>query len=265
VTGVPADDQESGSQGTDTRVASVVDLAGRSDAAVRLRELYREILVPSFRDEELNGYETIVRGLEAQPGDTDVAVAYSPSGEVLGGMVGEWDPASRVYLLSYLAVRPGLRGRGVGSTLMQHLLTWSHGREALVVLAEVDDPRVHAASPLFGDPQARLSFYGGFGARVIDLAYFQPRLVASSQRVHGMFLLALTVQDSALADGPVAALRGDVLGGFLERYFLRSEGVNGPATSDPDDELGRLLDKASMKAGVRLLPIERYREVNRIA
>ncbi len=216
---------------------SVVDLADRPDAALLLDQLYREILVPSFRKDELDPLATISEALEVSPRRVDVAAARGLSGEILGAMICEWDPSSRVYLLSYLAARPGVRGRGVGTCLMRHLPEWSRARRALVTLAEVDDPRRHAVDGFIGDPLARLSFYERFGARVLDVPYFQPSLTTGGRRAHGMLLLAFDVDDEVLVAGPVPALRGDVLGRFLRGYFADSEGAAKPdvtATDDPD-------------------------------
>jgi GNAT superfamily N-acetyltransferase len=248
--------------------AVVVDLAGRPDAAGLLRRAYRDILVPSFRPEELQPYGSIAAALAEEPPSTDMAVACDDSGEVLGAMVGDWDPANRVYLLSYLAVRPGVRSRGVGTGLMQHLPRWQRARRPLVTLAEVDDPRCHAAASSVGDPSARLSFYGRFGARVLDLPYFQPRLSEDGPRARGMLLLAFDVHADALAHGPIPALRGDVLGAFLRRYFAEAEAEGGAGGEGPaagrrhhDPDLAHLLDRASPATGVPLLPVHRYADV----
>ena len=55
-------------------------------------------------------------------------------------------------------------------------------------------------TPSVGDPTARLSFYARFGATVLDLPYFQPRLTAKGRRAHGMLLLAFDVHADALVD-----------------------------------------------------------------
>ena len=242
--------------------ARVVDLYRRPDATLLLDRLYREILVPSFRKEELDPYEVLAASLNDEPRNTDIAVAWRNSDEILGAMVGQWDPLHRVYLLSYLAVLPNRRSSGIGTSLMRHLREWLRERRALVTLAEVDDPRRHPTETAIGNPEARLAFYGRFGARVVDLPYFQPGLAPGGRRAHGMLLLAFDVHADALGNGPVAALRAELLGGFLRKYFADSEGtslLSPPNHQDP--ELERLIDSASSKAGVRLLPIERYSEV----
>jgi GNAT superfamily N-acetyltransferase len=240
----------------------VVDIADRPDAEELLRRLYDEILVPSFRKEELEPLEMVAWSLDQEQRNTDVAAACDESGEILGAMIGDWDPPSGVYLLSYLAARPGLRSRGVGTCLMRHLPVWSRARRALVTLAEVDDPRCHRNEGLVGDPTARLAFYGRFGARVLDLPYFQPSLGPDGQRAHGMLLLAFDVDDAGLTGGSVPALRGDVLGTWLRGYFVGAESMKESEESSGDVDRTRILDQASAAAGVRILPLEQYTEVS---
>jgi GNAT superfamily N-acetyltransferase len=241
----------------------VVDLADRPDAAELLRRLYDEILVPSFRKEELEPLDMLAWSLDQEQRNTDVAAACDESGEILGAMIGDWDPPSGVYLLSYLAARPGLRSRGVGTCLMEQLPVWSRARRALVTLAEVDDPRCHHNEGLVGDPTARLAFYGRFGARVLELPYFQPSLGPDGQRAHGMLLIAFDVDDAGLTGGPVPALRGDVLGTWLRGYFVDAEGLDESQENGDDVDRARILDQASAAAGVRILPLDQYTEVSR--
>jgi GNAT superfamily N-acetyltransferase len=238
----------------------VLDLAGRNDADHLLDVLYREILVPSFRQEELDPLPVIAAAFAEDPPLLDIAAARDAAGEIVGAMVCEWSPSTGVYLLSYLAARPGLRSRGVGTALMRHLPVWSRARGAVVTLAEVDDPRCHGDEGLVGEPAARLAFYGRFGARVLDLPYFQPGL-AGGRRAHGMLLLAFDVDPAGLAPGSVPALRGDLLGRWLREYFAGSEHVPGREEGAGDPDLARLLHQASATAGVRLLPLERYTDV----
>jgi hypothetical protein len=255
---MPMGDGSSQSHDPSTAPTLVFDLAHRPDATSLLDRLYREILVPSFRRDELDPYEMMASSLTEDAPTTDIAAAWKDPGEILGAIVGDWFPRDRVYLLSYLAVRAGQRSGGAGTSLMQQLPIWSRARGALVTLAEVDDPRQHVADPSIGDPLARLSFYRRFGAQLLDLPYFQPRLTAKGQRAHGMLLLAFDVDPDAFVDGPDLALRGDIVEGFLRRYFADAEGWD-ETKDDPD--LARLLDRASSAAGVRLLPVEQYIKV----
>lgn len=240
---------------------TVLDLAGRTDADDLLHRLYHDILLPSFRREELDPLRVIAAAFGEDPRLVDIAAARDTAGEIVGAMICEWSPSSRVYLLSYLAARPGLRSQGVGTGLMHHLPVWSRARGALVTLAEVDDPRCHDAEGLVGDPAARLAFYQRLGARVLDLPYFQPSLIRGGRRARGMLLLAFDVDAAGLAEGPVPALRGDLLERWLRDYFADSEHLRQTDEGMNDPDLARLLGQASAPAGVPLLPVEQYVDV----
>jgi GNAT superfamily N-acetyltransferase len=235
---------------------AIVDVARHPDRDQILGQIYQQILVPSFRPDELESIETIASPLSAAQPTRDAAAAVDRSGTALGAAIGDWDPTSRVYLLTYLAVRPGVRSQGVGTQLMQHMLTLRRERGALLMLAEVDDPRRYPVSDT-GDPTARLAFYERFGARVLELPYFQPRLFPTSQRVHGMLLLVFDVDPAVLAGRAEPVMRGDALVTFLRGYFAATEG-----TDDDDPERAQLFERASSPHGVRLLPVARYAEVD---
>ena len=125
-------------------------------AAELLRELHDEVLLPSFPPEEYIPPTVI------DPSREMAVIACDEDGRVLGGALGEWYPASRVILLGYLAVRPGLRGQNVGGTLLTALRERWLNPDSLAVL-ELDDPRYHEPHPDRGDPEARLRFYGRSG------------------------------------------------------------------------------------------------------
>jgi GNAT superfamily N-acetyltransferase len=198
-------------------------------AAALLRELHDEILSPSFPAEEYIAPVTI------DPKDGLAVIACS-AGQVVGGALGELYPASQALLLGYLAVRPGLRGSGVGSALLGALKERWLGAHPLMFL-ELDDPRHHTTDANFGDPAARLRFYGRFGIRLLTIPYFQPRLGADLPRGYHMILGIIP------ADGvtPPQTVSGDQVTAFLREYFEACEG----SAADDDPEVRWLLDAAS--------------------
>jgi GNAT superfamily N-acetyltransferase len=207
--------------------------AGSLDLTQRF---YREILVPSFPPEELVGpwWE------EGDRHGSPFLLALSPDGEVLGGSLGEWYPSSRVLLLAYLAVRPGHRGRGIGTRLMEEVARRWYPNYRLV-LGEIEDPRHRPETGQ--DPWLRIRFYRGFDVKAVKAPYFQPRLRPSSPRVYHMILSVFAASEDALsASGRV---RGEILRAFLVEYFAAEEGA-GVVERDPqlawllaayDDEL----------------------------
>jgi GNAT superfamily N-acetyltransferase len=182
-------------------------------AAKLLRELHDGVLRPSFRPEEYVSPEVIKLGSKL------AVIACAADGLVAGGATGEVYPASGVLLLGYLAVRPGMRGRGIGGALMAAIRERWLGHDTLAVL-EMDDPRHHAPHPDHGDPEARLRFYGTAGVRLLARPYFQPRLRAHLPRVHHMLLGVIPPAGAALPDSiPSMRVRA-----FLREYFEASEG-----------------------------------------
>jgi GNAT superfamily N-acetyltransferase len=91
-------------------------------------------------------------------------------------------PASGVLLLGYLAVRPGWRGRGVGSAVMATLRERWLEPDSLALL-ELDDPRYHAPHPEHGDPLARLRFYGASGVRLLPSPTSSPGCAVTCRAV----------------------------------------------------------------------------------
>jgi GNAT superfamily N-acetyltransferase len=228
-----------------------------------LRSFHRDVLAPSFSSDELDDVETLARALRGE-GDTELltTVAVADDGTVLGGVVGETYVREGVLLLSYLAVRPGLRGLGVGTELMEHVASRWYARPAVrLALAEVHDPR--SWSGVEGDaPLRRLRLYERLGARVLGVPFVQPALSSDRARVPGFLLLAFHVDPSVeLAQGSHSAVRSDLVGSFVRRYFESVEGARPPY----DPQLAQLLRQIEEPSSIRLLPIGEYDRVPPLA
>jgi GNAT superfamily N-acetyltransferase len=222
-----------------------------------LARLYREVLEPAFAPDELEGIEPLAARLTRPEGPGSfVAVALGPDGEVLGGLVADHDRECRVLLLSYLAVRPDLRGRGIGSRLMRDVAArWYEGGEVLLAVAEVHDPRHWP-----GDPAAvqRLRLFEAVGAQVLDVPFVQPALHGDGERVSGFLLLAFHVDPSIrMRDGDTEGIPASLLARFVKRYY---EDAEGPA-SPPDPELVSLLARIEQDELVELVPLSEYERV----
>jgi GNAT superfamily N-acetyltransferase len=110
-----------------------------SPHAELLGELHDGVLRPSFRPEEYVS-PTVIK-----PEGKLAVIACAADGLVVGGALGELYPASRVLQLGYLAVRPGWRGRGVGSAVMATLCERWLEPDSLALL-ELDDPALPCAA-----------------------------------------------------------------------------------------------------------------------
>ncbi|WP_412541720.1 hypothetical protein R8Z50_03965 [Longispora sp. K20-0274] len=182
-----------------------------------LAEFHAEVLTPSFPPSELGSLDEL--------DGAHVRLALDDDGRVLGGAVGDWDPELRVMLLGYLALRPGVRGGGIGGALLDDTLAaWRAEHDPCLILAEVEDPEAHAgAVEEHGDPAARLRFYRRRGARALDIPYFQPALSPESGRVPGLFLMVLHAAPEFLASAD--AVDPAPVRSFMEGYFLVTEGA----------------------------------------
>lgn len=206
-----------------------------------LREFHEKVLLPSFPPEEYIAPATI------EPADELAIIACGDNGLVLGGALGEvYSPA---LLLSYLAVRPGSRGTGVGSVLLSALMDRWLGQYSLAFV-ELADPRHHGPHAAYGDPAARLRFYGAFGIRLLKIPYFQPRLRKDLPRGYHLFLGVIPPDRTAL---PTTTDTHQVIT-FLREYFEVCEGRD----ALEDAEVRWLLDAVSERARIALVDTSEY-------
>jgi GNAT superfamily N-acetyltransferase len=229
----------------------------RAEADPRLIEaIYHEILEPSFGSDELDTLACVLDGL-TEGGSYECWGLAALDGETpVGNIMGYPYLKSGVLLIGYVAVRPGLRSRGIGDLLLTEAGRHWYGKAGLtLVLAEIDDPRYHPATADI-DPRRRVAFYARHGTRIALGPYFQPRLEGEGKkRVYDMFLAVLAGRDGAIGPGPSVA--GRQVSAFLMEYFTASgEGSDWPRA---DDAEGRwLLDWYRDRDMVGLQPIENY-------
>lgn len=218
-----------------------------------LRCAFDEVMRASFNDDELPSWEWLSAGF--QPGGNQIALVALEEGDVAGVAVGDLPTPGTVSLLSYLAVRPGRRGRGLGGELMRRLRERWALAGVCVVLGEVHDPRVHAESS-DEHPKARLQFYERSGAELVGLPWVQPALSPSSRRVPGMLLVAL--------------YRGwDCRGTTIGSTMLHQWGVNYYAEYEgdvpPDAQLLALWHRFTEHATVPVGALGEYRTLDLLA
>lgn len=217
-----------------------------ASAGAQLDELYREVFEPSFHRDELCDLETVRALVETERGDCWVTL--SAGGQVLGGLLGEWDPEPGVMLLSWIAVRPGRRGTGIGAPMLAAALaSWKAKFDPCIILSEVEDPAQHRADEAHGDPAARLAFYARHGARILDLPYFQAALGPERRRVDHLFLLVLHADPKFAGDEP-DTVSGVALRAYLELYQQVCEGA---VATDP--QATALWNAVDRPGGIRIL------------
>jgi GNAT superfamily N-acetyltransferase len=219
-------------------------LNGVEDTAT-FRDLYDDVLTPSFRPSELLDAEALLQGVRSGRGPISVAVGADET--VLGGMAAEWHDDSRVLLMSYFAVRPGWRRRGIGHALIDWTFPSLLAKfTPLVVVGEAEDPR-YFADTNYGAPADRLRLYEQYGARVLPVPYMQPEVRPGHGRVPHLLLMVFAV-DEAASPSP-DRVDGRRIDQFLHRYFTDTEG---PARADNAD-LARLREACRQPGGLPLL------------
>lgn len=243
---------------TPSEVAAIRDLDVEPDGEL-LDRFYRDVLSVAFSPDELDDAAVFAAGVRGE-GEAPVlaSVAVGHDGAVLGGVVGELFPRERVLLLAYLAVRPDFRGRGIGTTLMEHVAPRWHTRpDVRLAVAEVHDPR--RWSSVEGDaPLGRLRLFGRLGARVLGVPFVQPALGPGRPRVPGFLLLVFHVDGSVeIARGDASAVPSDLLAGFVRSYYEQAEG----ARATDDAQLDGLLEAIEARPTIPLLPIAEYDRV----
>ena len=212
---------------------------------------YRQVLEPAFRPDELVELDQMAAALLAGD-DSEFGTVLLRDGDPVAGILGETWADSGVVLLGYIAVRPDLRGSGLGGQLLAtELPRWQARAPESLVLGEVDDPRFHASTS-HGDPLARLRFYDRLGARLLPVPYIQPALRPTADRVRGMLLISMgTPRDSVAAD---AVAR------FFDDYFEACESAE-VIRSDPEYRALRERLSGWPDGRLPLWPLMRYPEV----
>jgi GNAT superfamily N-acetyltransferase len=228
-----------------TRVLEA-DPLGHADL---LRSFYDEILVEAFSPDELGEpWWELGSGTSAR-----TLLAMGPSDDVLGGVVSELFPESRVLLISWLAVRSGLRGKGIGSLLMRSAADrwYGHPGQQLVV-GEIDDPR-HWPSEA-QDPVLRLRFYDRVGALALARPYFQPAVGPGHAPVYHMFLASFDSTAPGVLPGGLTD--GVVVRRFITEYLKVSSEAGG--ISAPVDDDYKWLLSFYDGADIPLVPLLEY-------
>jgi GNAT superfamily N-acetyltransferase len=247
---------------------SIRFLEGESDAST-LRQLYDAVIAPSFLPAEREPVEKLGRVLSAD--ELRGAIAVMPDGVPVGALFLEWFADIRAALLCYFAVRPDLRGRGIGRRLVAVATPqWRAALKPHVVFAEAEDPRFRDADSAahadgaastdrgtstdggvdYGDGDARLRLYAGFGACRLPIPYLMPELAPGAGRMPGLLLLVAEA-DNVVSPTP-DRIRSSVVEDFLLRYFARLEGS---AVGDDDSQLRQLLAECRQTDFLPLLGI----------
>ncbi|MEU8662380.1 GNAT family N-acetyltransferase [Actinoplanes philippinensis] len=228
---------------------SIRFLRGEPDEKT-LISLYDTVIAPSFVAAEREPLNRLRRVLAAD--ELRGAIAVTPDGEPVGALFLEWFADIRAALLCYFAVRPDLRGAGIGRRLVAGAAPrWRAELGPHAVFAEAGDPgAARSGDGDYGDDDARLRLYAGFGARRLPIPYLMPQLSPGAGRLADLLLLVVEA-DEVVSPAP-DRIRSAIVAGFLERYFTRQEGS---PLRDDDGRLGRLLAECRRADSLPLIAI----------
>ena len=209
---------------------------------------------PSEREDPAQWSERLRRSFPSPQPRTHLLIALDTQAQTMpavrGGIVFEYYPASRCGLLTYLAVDPGWRRRGLARRLVNAAIeslkqdAEDQGKALRAVFAEAEDPAKVPVRDAAMPPRARLMALTRLGALWIDIPYVQPALQGGSGRCRHLLLLAF-YHDGRQPD----RIAGTVVRAFLHEFY-RALGIERPE-SDAD------YVAASRQLG-NILPLKSY-------
>jgi GNAT superfamily N-acetyltransferase len=236
----------------------LIDLRERHDEEL-LAALYRELFIPNFPDPDEGEDPSIWAPLLWGEPDPAQPVLHAlvagrdlvnPSGrDLMGVLLCEFYRRSSCGLLSYLAVRPGLRGRGLARWLVESAVgtlraeARSGGQDLRAMFGEVHDPaKVDPSQDAF-DPTSRLEVMEKLGARLVPVSYVQPELRPGLRRSDRLLLVVFPV------DGPVRSLPAETVRDFLRDLY----GALGVRDPDGDPDYARMSGQLEPTVSLRAL------------
>ena len=234
----------------------IIDLRDNHDWEL-LKQVYSELYLACFTDpdeqEDLEQYRE--RLFDAQKPSPQPKTHFLVAGERLN------DPATRVIagmlifelyresscgLLTYLAVAPAGRGRGLGRLLTRHAIGILSGECAQAgglraVFAETHDPALIDPADDAMSPRDRIEVMKRLGAQHVPVRYVQPELRPGDGRSRKLLLITFPLR----ADQP-PGVSGRALLDFLHEFY-RALGVAKPLEDGDYQTMQR--DVAEVLAG----------------
>jgi len=197
-----------------------------------LVKFYNDMMVPNFGqfEDELEDVEIWVNLLENQKSDEEfslhilLALEKGTNGAttdtILGGCACEYYPQSNCGLLTYIAVDPNQRKRGISNHIVSQVLTTlggdavKRGKSGLSALfLETNDATKVSAEKDVMDPLVRHKILQRLGFSILEFTYVQPALSEGQQKCTD---LLLAVHRSFVKDKFDSA----VILAFMREFFI---------------------------------------------
>ena len=164
--------------------------------------------------------------------------------EVVGFIGTEYYPESRVGLITYIAVAPEWRGRGVGRELMDAAFralandARAAARKLRAVFAEIHEPSRIAPIADSIPPRDRVAIMARYGGKRVPIPYVQPALGEGRDRVYGLMLVAFPARRRNFARRKsVEKMPADTVSRFLRELYCASHDVR-----EDDEDFSRMLN-----------------------
>jgi len=201
-----------------------------------LKSFYNTMMVPNFGqfEDELEDVEIWIDQLENQDSKKEFNLhillvqdkdATDDASRLMGGCACEYYPQSNCGLLTYFAVDPKYRNKGIGRYLVDNVLTTlnadavSAGKPGLsaLFLETNDDTKVSAADDVI-DPAVRHKILNRLGFSILKFQYVQPALSDEQEKCSNL-LLALH-QSFFVPQDDQKVFTSSILLDFIKEFFI---------------------------------------------
>lgn len=188
----------------------------------KLKEFYKEVLIPNFDVDELETYEQIIeraRDFE-EDGSYFIQVVLDENENVLGGIVYDYFKDTNSGFIEYIATNGRYRQKGVGSKLLEkatselNKIATSNGLERIDFLAGEVEKQINGK-------QAKHYFWEKYGFKPLNFKYIQPPLDENKAPVEIMQFGIMTKAPNAHFTGE--GLSVNTLKSVVEDYIGEHE------------------------------------------
>jgi L-amino acid N-acyltransferase YncA len=160
-----------------------------------------------------------------------VCIVAKRNEQIVGGIVGDFFPASSSAVIEFVAVHNQHRGEKIASRLIHNMLYTMEKKTNKTIqycFAEIENPDALSKETLRGEAYLRLEFWKKLGAKKINLNYYQPPLCDGKQPLNILFLSVICWNKSL----SVKSIPVKFVLTFLNEYFTHSFGIEKAAESE---------------------------------
>ena len=215
-----------------------VDLRDIRDKRL-LKAVYKDLYVPNFpireEQEDPSVWKPLIWGVPQKLSNPVLHILVggchlreSYERKVAGVIFAEFYRGSECGLLTYLAVQPSSRQKGIGRFLLAEAIkklkvdASSAGGTLKAVFGEVHDPSKVPFSQDVINPLKRLSIISRLGAKLVPIRYIQPELKPGQGRSKCLLFIVFPMDDT-----PPKSLSAEIIRAFLHEFY-QAQGVEIP-------------------------------------